>query len=101
MYIWTIYIHYIRDGGHIRPWKRVTFAPEPKGATFAPEPQNFQCGTQPFRVKPGDKGAFKGTGEPLGGTSGHMVTCLSIQYVTQPFRVYPGLRGHLGGLGDL
>ena len=30
---------------------RVTFAPEPKGVTFAPEPQNFQCGTQPFRVK--------------------------------------------------
>ena len=69
--IMCIYVHtYIGDGGHIRPWKRVTFAPEPKGVTFAPEPQYFQCGTQPFRVKPGDKGAFRGTGEPLGGTGG-------------------------------
>ena len=52
---------------------------------------SIQYVIQPFRVKPGDKGAFRGTGEPLGGTWGHMVTCLSIQYVTQPFRVYPGV----------
>ena len=89
-----------RDGGHIRPWKRVTFAPEPKGVTFAPEPQYFQCGTQPFRVKPGDKGAFRGTGETLGGTWGHMLTCLSIQYVAQPFRVKPGDKGAFRGTGE-
>ena len=89
-----------RDGGHIRPWKRVTFAPEPKGVTFAPEPQYFQYGTQPFRVKPGDKGTFRGTGEPLGGTWGHMVTCLSIQYVAQPFRVKPGDKGTFRGTGE-
>ena len=40
---------------------------------------SIQYVIQPFRVKPGDKGAFRGTGEPLGGTWGHMVTCLSIQ----------------------
>ena len=89
-----------RDGGHIRPWKRVTFAPEPKGVTFAPEPQYFQYGTQPFRVKPGDKGTFRGTGEPLGGTWGHKVTCLCIQYVAQPFRVKPGDKGTFRGTGE-
>ena len=36
---------------------------------------------------------------PLGGTWGHMVTCLSIQYVTQPFRVYPGDKGTFRGTG--
>ena len=52
-------------------------------------------------IKPGDKGAFRGTGEPLGGgTWGHMVTCLSIQYVTQPFRVYPGDKGTFRGTGE-
>ena len=60
---------------------------------------SIQYVTQPFRVKPGDKGAFRGTGEPLGGTWGHMVTCLSIQYVTQPFRVYPGVKGTFRGTG--
>ena len=49
-----------RDGGHIRPSKRVTFAPKPKGVTFAPKPQYSQYVTQPFRVKPGDKGTFRG-----------------------------------------
>ena len=48
---------------------------------------SIQYVAQPFRVKPGDKGTFRGTGELLGGTWGHMVTCLSIQYVFQPFRV--------------
>ena len=60
---------------------------------------SIQYVTQPFRVKPGDKGTFRGTGEPLGGTWGHMVTCLSIQYVTQPFRVYPGDKGTFRGTG--
>ena len=45
---------------------------------------SIQYVAQPFRVKPGDKGTFRGTGEPLGGTWGHMVTCLSIQCVTRP-----------------
>ena len=51
-----------------------------------------------FRVKPG-KGTFKGTGEPLRGTWGHMITCLSIQYVAQPFRVKPGDKGACRGTG--
>ena len=72
----------LRTGVTLAPNPGVTFAPEPKGVTFAPEPHYFQYVTQPLRVKPGDKGTFRGTGEPLGGTWGHMVTCLSIQYVT-------------------
>ena len=43
-----------------------------KGSHSPPKPQYFQYVTQPFRVKPGDKGTFRGTGEPLGGTWGHM-----------------------------
>ena len=39
-----------RDGGHIRPYSRVTFAPNPKGVTFAPIQQYFKYVTQPFRV---------------------------------------------------
>ena len=36
-----------------------TFAPNP-GVTFAPKPQYCQYVTQPFRVKLGDKGTFRG-----------------------------------------
>ena len=68
--------------------------------TFAPKPPYFQYVTQPFKVKPGDKGTVRGTGEPLGGTWGHMLTCLSIPYVTQPFRVKPGDKGSVGGTGE-
>ena len=60
----------------------------------------YQYVTQPSRVKPGDKGTVRGTGEPLGGTWGHMLTCLSIPYVTQPFRVKPGDKGAVRGTGE-
>ena len=58
---------------------------------------SIQSVTQPFRVKPGTRRHVRGTGEPLGGTWGHMVHCLSIQSVTQPFRVKPGDKGAFRG----
>ena len=61
---------------------------------------SIQYVTQPFRVKPGDRGTVRGTGEPFGGTWGHMLTCLSIPYVTQPFRVKPGDKGTVRGTGE-
>ena len=46
------------------------------------------------------RGHLGGTGGPLGGTWGHMVTCISIQYVAQPFRVKPGDKGTFRGSGQ-
>ena len=69
--ILDVYIYGDGTGVTFAPNPGVTFAPNPKGVTFAPKPQYFQYVAQPFRVKPGDKGTFRGTGGPFGGTWGH------------------------------
>ena len=92
----------------------VTFAPErgshsplnQKGSHSPLNHKTFNVVLNPLGLNLGTRG----TGEPLGGTWGHMVTCLSIQYVAQPFRVKPGdkgtwdwgtFRGDLGAYGNL